>query len=148
MLEQICAYIHNYFYGDRYAGRFMITDGVLTAEYGVMLPLVEGQYIRICGSRFNDGVCQYGVTELTDETFEGVIWDMRPPRSFMTLVSEIEAWQEKYGDATSGPYQSESFGGYSYSLKTGSTASGQPDNNAGGWQGVFRSRLNEWRKLA
>ena len=150
MIEQICAFIHNYFYGDRYSGTFTITNGVLTVP-----GLINGQYFRICGSRLNDGVYQYPAQAaagkppiLKDETFNGVIWDMRPPKTFLTLVGEIETWQTKYGEATTGPYQSESFGGYSYSLKSGSTASGQADPNAGGWQGVFRSRLNEWRKIA
>ena len=150
MIEQICAFIHNYFYGDRYAGTFTITDAVLEVP-----GLIDGQYFRICGSRLNDGVYVYPAAPepgkppiLADETFEGVIWDMRPPKSFLTLVGEIEAWQAKYGEAVSGPYQSESFGGYTYSLKSGTSASGQADNSAGSWQGVFKSRLNEWRKLA
>ena len=150
MIEQICAFIHNYFYGDRYAGTFTITNGVLTVP-----GLINGQYFRICGSRLNDGVYQYPAQAaagkppiLQDETFDGVIWDMRPPKSFLTLVGEIEAWQTKYGDEVSGPYQSESFDGYSYTLKSGSSTNGQFDPNASNWRGVFRSRLNEWRKLA
>lgn len=149
MIEQVCAFIHNFFYGDRYAGTFTITGGVLNVP-----GLVNGQYFRICGSRFNDGVYIYPATPepgkpqiLTDETFDGVIWDMRPPKSFLALVSDISDWNEKYGEAVSGPYQSESFNGYSYSLK-GTTGNGQQDANAAGWQGVFRARLNEWRKLA
>ena len=102
MIEQICAFIHNYFYGDRYSGTFTIADSVITPTPG----LINGQYFRICGSRMNDGVYQYPVTGLTDETFTGVIWDMRPPKSFLSLVTDIEAWQQKYGDAVSGPYQS------------------------------------------
>lgn len=143
MLEQICAFIHNFFYGDRYSGTFTIENGVLTVD-----GLIDGQYFRICGSRLNDGVYKYHVDELTDETFTGVVWDMRPPKSFLTLAEEIEAWQTKYGDATKGPYQSESFGGYSYSLKTGTNASGGQDSNAGSWQGIFKSQLNQYRKLA
>lgn len=150
MLEQICAFIHNFFYGDRYSGTFTIENGVLEVP-----GLINGQYFRICGSRLNDGVYQYPATPeqgkppiLLDETFTGVVWDMRPPKSFLTLAQEIEAWQTKYGAATQGPYQSESFGGYSYTLKSGSTSNGQNDSSAAGWQGVFRSRLNEWRKLA
>jgi hypothetical protein len=143
VLEQICAFIHNFFYGDRYAGTFTIADGILTVD-----GLIDGQYFRICGSRLNDGVYRYGVDQLTDETFTGVVWDMRPPKSFLTLAEEIEAWQTKYGEATQGPYQSESFGGYSYTLKNGGTRNGgQADADASTWRGVFRSRLNEWRKL-
>lgn len=143
MLEQICAFIHNFFYGDRYSGTFTISNGTLTVP-----GLINGQYFRICGSRLNDGVYQYPADDLTDETFTGVIWDMRPPKAFLNLVTEIEAWVAQYGDAVSGPYQSESFGGYSYSLKTGTNASGGQDSNAGSWQGVFRPQLNQWRKLA
>jgi len=143
MLEQICAFIHNYFVGDRYAGTFTISGGTLNVD-----GLTYGQYFRICGSKLNDGVYQYPANDLADEVFEGVIWDMRPPRAFMTLVSEIEAWQAKYGEYVSGPYQSENFKDYSYTLKTGSTSSGHLDPDASTWRGVFRSRLNEWRKLA
>ena len=143
MLEQICAYIHNFFVYGRYSGTFTIENGELVLD-----ALVPGQYFRICGSRLNDGVYKYPADGLSDETFDGVIWEMRPPRSFIALAEEIEAWQAKYGDAVSGPYQSESFGGYSYTLKSGSNASGGTDNTAAGWQGVYKSRLNQWRKLA
>lgn len=142
VLEQICAYIHNYFVHGVIQGTFTISDGTLDIP-----GIVEGQYIYISGSRMNDGVYTYPVTGLTDETFTGEIWDMRPPRAFMTLVDDIANWQTQYGAAVSSPYQSESFGGYSYSLKSGTTASGQQDNSASGWQGVFRTRLNQWRKI-
>ena len=140
MIEQVCAYIHNYFHGDRYAGRFTIDDGVLTVD-----GLVTGQYFQICGSRFNDGVYQYGMDSFTDETFDGVIWDMRPPKLFLALVDEITAWNEKYGEIAMGPYSSESFGGYSYTKA-------QSYANAGGgmqstWQAVFEPQLKQWRKL-
>lgn len=143
MIEQICAFIHNFFVAKTYTGTFTISGGALTVD-----GLVEGQYIYIKGSRFNDGVCQYGVDELQDETFEGEVWDMRPPRAFVRLAGEIEDWVTKYGDTVSGPYQSESFGGYSYSLKTGSNGNGNYDSTAAGWQGIFKSQLNQYRKLA
>lgn len=143
MLEQICAFIHNFFHGDRYAGTFKVENGTLAVD-----GLVNGQYFRICGSHMNDGVYQYPPYGLYDETFNGVIWEMRPPKMFLDLVAEIEAWNAKYGEAVSGPYQSESFGGYSYTLKSRATASGQPDNSASSWQGAFKPSLNQWRKLA
>lgn len=141
MLEQICAFIHNYFVGDRYSGTFSITDGTLTID-----GLVDGQYFRICGSRLNDGVYQYPVSGLTDETFTGVVWEMRPPKLFLSLVDEIEAWNEKYADTMNSPYSSESFGGYSYSKAQGYASAG--GGMMSSWQAIFGSRLNEWRKLA
>ena len=143
MIEQICAFIHNFFVAAKIRGTFTISGGSL-----IVPGLVIGQYYRINGSRLNDGVYQYGIGQLTDETFTGEIWDMRPPKSFLTLCTEIAAGVTKYGDTINGPYQSESFGGYSYSLKSGTTASGQPDNTASSWQGVFKSQLNQYRKLA
>lgn len=144
MIEQICAFIHNFFVAEKISGTFTISGGSLTVP-----GLVTGQYYRINGSRLNDGVWQYGQeTDLSDETFTGEIWDMRPPRSFLTLCTEIAAWVAQYGSVVNGPYQSESFGGYSYSLKSGTTASGQADNTAGSWQGVFKTQLNQYRKLA
>ena len=141
MLEQICAFIHNYFVGDRYSGTFSITDGTLTID-----GLVDGQYFRICGSRLNDGVYQYPVSGLTDETFDGIIWDMRPPKSFLDLASEISDWQTKYGTAAAGPYQSESFNGYSYNKASATDASGKSVPVT--WQTTFGPYLNHWRKLA
>lgn len=141
MLEQICAFIHNFFYGDRYAGTFTIENSTLTVD-----GLISGQYFRICGSRLNDGVYKYGVDTLTDETFDGVIWDMRPPKSFLALVADIEAWQQKYGGVTQGPYQSESFNGYSYNKGSATDASGKSVPVT--WQTTFAPYLNQWRKLA
>lgn len=141
MLEQICAFIHNYFVHDRHSGTFTISNGSITLPF-----LVVGQYFRICGSRFNDGVYTYPADELTDETFSGVIWDMRPPRSFLALVSDIEAWNEKYGETANSPYSSESFGGYSYTKSQGYASS--DESVLSSWQSIYKPRLNEWRKLA
>ena len=141
MIGQVCAFIQNFFYGDRFSGTFTISGGTMTVP-----GLLTGQYFRICGSRMNDGVYQYPPTGLTDETFTGVVWDMRPPKSFLDLVSEITTWQTQYGAATQGPYQSESFNGYSYSKGTATDASGKSVPVT--WQTTFGSRLNEWRKLA
>ena len=76
---------------------------------------------------------------MTGETFDGVVWALAVPKSVISLADEIAAWNEKNG--TPGPYTSESFGGYSYSKAT--NASGV----AVGWQDVFKSRLNAWRRI-
>lgn len=148
MLEQICSFIHNYFDADRYGRTYTHKTGEFTIEDGGMsLPfLAEGQYYRIIGSRFNDGVYRYGVDALTDETFEGEVWEMRPPKSFLSLVTDIEAWQGKYGDAADSPYQSENvIGVYSYQLKTSGLTTGTFE---GGWQQTYKTQLNEWRKIS
>lgn len=139
MLEQVLMHLKNWFLvpGGIHEGTYTIEDG------GIALPfLANGQYFRICGSVFNDGLYQYPATDLKAETFEGTVWALAVPQAVIELATEIEAWQKKNGDASVSPYQSESFGGYSYSKATDSASGG-----AVTWKTAFRSRLNAWRKL-
>ena len=99
--------------------------------------LQDGQYFRILGSVYNDGVYQYPAV-LTDEVFEGQIWAMRVPPAFIALSGEIDEYIAKNAES---PYTSESFGGYSYTKATGE--SGAPLT----WREAFASRLNAWRKI-
>ena len=138
MLEQVLMNIRNWFpvKGGIHSGTFTIKDG------GIALPfLADGQYFRICGSVFNDGLHQYNVLDLVDETFTGTIWALAIPKAVIELADEIQKWQEKNGEAASGIYQSESFGGYQYSKQT------EPDGGQVTVWSVFRKRLNQWRKL-
>jgi hypothetical protein len=106
--------------------------------------LKDGQYYRIVGSALNDGVYKHGTddTDLADEEFFGAVWAMRVPRDFVALCEEIQAWESTNGEALSGPYSSESFGGYSYSKATGS------DGGAYTWRDQFKNRLNAYRRLS
>lgn len=142
MLEQILDYIHNYFERDIVDGSFTISGGSMTLDF-----LQDGQYFRIYGSVFNDGVHRYPANNLTDETFTGQIWAMAVPPAVIALADEITTWIDKYGDAMNSPYQSESFGGYSYSKGSGQNSSNNSSNPAD-WRVVFGSRLNHWRKIA
>lgn len=142
MLEQTLDYIHNYFERDIVDGSFTISDGSVVLDF-----LQDGQYFRICGSVFNDGVHKYPANDLTDETFTGQIRAMAVPPAVIALADEITAWIDKYGDAMNSPYQSESFGGYSYSKGSGQNSSNN-SNNPADWRVVFGSRLNHWRKIA
>lgn len=140
MLNEICAELNNYFVKDMYHGKFKIENGVLICD-----KLVEGQYFRIIGSLFNDGIYQYSLpnTLLIDEIFEGTVWSMAVPKEILDLNMDIEAWMEKYKEVAESPYQSESFAGYSYTKKQ--AVAGTPDKQT--WQGAFKSRLNRWRKI-
>lgn len=138
MLTELCAELRNYFEvpNGRHFGNFEISGGsIAPLDF-----LQEGQYFRIVGSVFNDGVYQYPATSLTDEVFEGAVWAMAVPPTLIALAAEIEAYNESDAGKPS-PYASESFGGYSYTKAT--DASGAPI----GWQKAFASRLNKWRKL-
>lgn len=138
MLDEILSYLNNYFVDRKEIrlGTWTIREGTISLDW-----VKDGQYIRISGSDLNDGVYQYPPTGLTDETWYGSIWPLSIPPALLSLVSEIEEWVERYGDAVSGPYSSESFGGYTYSKSTGE------DGTTTSWQDVFASRLVGWRKI-
>ena len=142
MLTELCQELRNWFDLERHTGTFEITGGNLTADF-----LREGQYFRIMGSIFSDGVHQYPAADLPDETFEGAVWALAIPKAVISLSAEIDTWQTKYGGAdgvATSPFASESFGGYSYSKATFSSPGG---SGAATWQTVFKSRLNAWRKM-
>ena len=139
MLEQVLMHLNNWFLvsGGIHEGTYTIEDGGITLPF-----LANGQYFRICGSVFNDGLHQYPASDLKAETFDGSVWALAVPQAVIDLAAEIEAWQKKNGDASVSPYQSESFGGYSYSKSTDSASGG-----AVTWHSAFRGRLNNYRKL-
>lgn len=141
MLTELCQYLKNWFVvndRDKHFGKFEISGGKIAPLFN----LQEGQYFRIVGSVFNDGVHQSTDT-LTDEApFEGAIWLMRIPKAVLDLDKDIDDWVKANTGAINSPYQSESFGGYSYTKASGNTSSGLI-----GWQSQFADRLNRWRKI-
>lgn len=146
MLTQVCQYLRNWFERTKYIGDFTITNGELTYGDGSTLPLLTGQYYRIVGSILNDGVHQMGEEEpLKDESFTGAVWSMAVPPDLVELADDIDKWSRANAAAINSPYQSESFGGYSYSMRDSASSGGQ---SAGiSWQSQFAARLAPWRKI-
>lgn len=155
MLQEILQYLHNPFtmndLGQPHheeSGEFVIgDDGMLSLPF-----LLDGQRFMIVGSMLNDGVYTYHAgaiqnddddaeADLKPETFDGCIYAMAIPPAVIAISAEIVDWKNKYGAVVDSPYQSESFGGYSYSKASDATGS------AGGWQQVFGKRLKAWRKI-
>lgn len=144
MIGEICKYLNNYFVKDRadiVFANFEVVDGSFTVESRLDDYLQEGQFFRIVGSVFNDGVYQYPANDLHDEMFCGALWPMNVPPEVVTLASEITAWlaDDVVQKVSDSPYASESWGGYSYSKETGS-------DGTFSWQSHFAARLNPWRK--
>lgn len=135
MMNQVLKHLKNWFVapnGVRY-GTFTVEDG------GIDLPFLQpGQYFRIIGSVFNDGVYSYPASTLKEETFSGAVCALAIPAEVVDLANEIAQWQEKNSNAVSSPFQSESYEGYSYTKKPGDET---------GWSGAFSDRLKQWRKL-
>ena len=138
MLTEICAELRNW---------FVVPNGVHIQTYtisgGSIAPLdflQEGQYFRIIGSVFNDGVHQYPASDLTDEVFHGAVWAMAVPPTLIALAAEIEEYNKSDAGKAS-PYISENFGGYGYTKATGS------NGKVLTWKSVFADALNRYRKL-
>ena len=149
MLSEVCREIRNWFDKSRYIGDFVIANGTITSRNDGTMGLQDGQYFRIIGSVFNDGIYQYPATDLHDESFEGAVWALAIPKEIIDLSNDIDAWVAKYATVDSvnmSPYNSESFGGYSYS-KSGGGSSSDSAHPSGTWKTVFADRLNRWRKI-
>lgn len=148
MLTEICNYLKNWFNENQpiYYGKFKIENGVIRSVTDGDMGIITGQYFRINGSVLNDGV--YTLDDvLEDEEFEGSVWLMAVPKDVRETASEVQEWLELYGGIDSqamSPFQSESFGGYSYS-KGGSSATSSSSNPT--WQSVFADKLARYKKL-
>lgn len=143
-ITDFCSEIHNWFETEKHFGTFTIKDG----EIQDIDEFVQyGQYYRIVGSVFNDGVYQYPATGALSETFTGAIWAMAVPPAALALAEKIQEWETKYGnsEAANSPFQSESFGGYSYSKGYNSLANG--GDTTVSWQKQFRTQLKRYRKI-
>ena len=144
MLNELCMELKNFFdkAQPKFFGTIVIENGMITNEQ-FLAAIKPNQYFRIVGSILNDGVyCFKDELILEDETFDGAIWLMAIPKDFLALAKEIEKWQEQYAGALNSPFQSESFGGYSYSK-----ASGKNGGGAVTWQDAFATRLNLYRRI-
>lgn len=148
MLEEVMRYVNNrfdrngdgFYYGSIY-GTFTVADGTLEAD-----GLSEGQYFWVEGSTFNDGLHYYHDGDMRDEVFKGRIVKLVVPSSFVNLADEIASWLETYSKEIGGPYESESFGGYTYKLAEGGVQGNESPATA--WQVKFGARLRPYRKLS
>jgi hypothetical protein len=139
-ITDFCAEVHNWFDFKRSFGVFTIKDGSLIVD-----DMLNGQFFRIIGSVFNDGVYQYPASNLKDETFDGAVWYMAVPPDAIALMADMSEWEIKNADILQSPYSSESFGGYSYTKASGNASAG-----SGGQITVFSQfadRLKRYRKV-
>lgn len=147
-LTELCQELRNWFDRNRYIGHITLdADGGVFCN-GVAVGLLEGQYYRVIGSVFADGVHKYPDTETVEESFDGAVWAMAIPEPVINLAAEIAEWREKYEAVDSfsmSPFTSETVG--SYSRSKGAMSAGSGASNAANWQSAFAARLNAWRKI-
>ena len=142
MLTEICAELRNYFEvpNGRHLGKFEISGGsIAPLDF-----LQDGQYFRIIGSVFNDGVHQYPASDLTDEVFNGAVWAMAVPPAIIALATDEKDLKDrikKFAEKELG-YASESYpNGYSYSNYTNLPVGIQQEIID------IERRKRQWRKL-
>ena len=152
MLQEVLESINNYFVPLHAEKRtYTISDGRITPDFGAQ----EGDKILICMSRRNDGVYTWhadGIGNdddkkaagLQDETFAGTIRVCSVPPALLALSGEISQWVENNSAVLSSPMASESFNGYSYTLKSGGGAGGSGPLT---WRDQFAKQLDRWRCL-
>ena len=142
-LTELCQEMRNWFDRARYIGHITIDESGDVFCNSVKVGLLEGQYYRVIGSVFSDGVHIYPDSDTRAESFDGAVWAMAVPPDFLALVQEIEDWNTNARPKMLGPYSSEnlSSSGYSYQRQSAE------DMAKADYKTVFGARLNKWRKL-
>ena len=146
-LTELCAELRNYF--DRglpkYFGKIEIKDGQI--EVDSKIDLAAGQYFRVAGSVFNDGVHQYPDYDMIDEVYHGSVRAMAVPPTVVALCEEMDAWEKNYAKEVEKPYSSEAISGvYSYTKAQGGSANGGSSPTVTAFD-IFARKLNKWRKI-
>lgn len=143
MLEELLRTLNNWFEKDSLVGDFKVSGGALLVPDGF---LKDGQYLRVIGSTFNDGLSCWPVSDMVDEEFSGEVQALAIPPAVISLSKEIEEWVLSNKKTLDAPYSSESFLGYSYS-KEGVSVPQSGSYASSGWRAHFRDQLNQWRRL-
>ena len=152
LLEQVLWHIHNWFPRETVKGSCSIVGGSLPASFED--EMLEGQWYRIEGRYLNDGLHQHPADDLEDEDFDATITLLSIPKALLNLVEEIEEWVDDNAEADraarKGVYQSESFGGYTYTRRadTRSQSGSGTSPSLTGWKAAFAADLNAWRKIS
>ena len=148
-LTELCQELKNWFVRGTYTGTIELADDGQICCDGKPIPILEGQYYRLKGSVFSDGIHLHPEFDLPQETFPGTVWTMAVPKPVLILAQDISDWREKYESiesAAMSPFTSEQVPNYSYSKSNNNSSSGE-NGGVSGWKSVFASRMNAWRKI-
>lgn len=128
----------NHFVRAKETGAWRVSGGRLTPEGTAG----AGEWIALEGSLHNDGVylvAQDGTLPgAVDEGWNGTLWHLAPPKSFLALCEDIRRYDEAH--PASG-LKSEQFGAYGYVAASGT--GGAPLT----WESVYAAALSPWRRM-
>ena len=163
MLNKVLRYLNNYFmntklvqtgtgfiYDRQYEYNkeisFTATDTINGDFEGTY---IAGEYVRIQGSRINDGVYKVSANNNTSLTIDTDIKAVKTegavsvliskcyiPDELIDLVSDISSWVDN--NSVDG-VASESIDDYSITYDS--------NTSSGGWQGAFQGKLSQYKKL-
>lgn len=144
-MEFIMQEINNYFYKTVEKNEFSINDSKIKVK-GNYFP---DQFVKIENSIMNDGIYKVlnfedGFVEINggiNEKFEGCIYGLAIPKSFLELIEEIEEYQKLNPTSKSNVISESYLNGYSYTMTTNS------NGQISGWQDVFKSKLDTYRRV-
>lgn len=118
-MNEIMRKCNNYFYSFKERGKYTIANNTITVRGKYR----AGNYIRIMGSMFNDGIYEVvgflnGVVSVADELFNeevelGTICSLVPPQDFKDIVARIVEAKREYKPKE---YTSQSVEGYSETI--------------------------------
>ena len=134
----------NYFANSYLEADFTIHEGIVATQTGIRLEEIAlaGQYVAISGSVLNDDVYlvkeDYTLEAVGDETFEGRLHLLRPPRGFLDLCESIAVFEAKTPVSA---VASETFGNYHRTMVTGE------NGVVLGWKEAFATQLNSYRRM-
>lgn len=137
-LNKICREVKNWF---ETPSQRLATYAITGGNIADLDFIKDGQYYRVIGSIFNDGVHRKGDVDdvLQDEIFRGVVVGMSVPPEVIALTEEVKAYIEDDANAPTA-ITSESVGGHSVSR---AVKDGVPIL----WTDIFSKSLAPWRKM-
>ena len=113
MLTRICRYLKNWFVKETHLGTITVTDGNVFCN-GSEIEMQEGQLFALVRTNYVYGSYAYG-DEIDDSEFDGAVWLMDVPKDVLDVAEAMTEWETaNSGTEATSPFQSESFGGYSY----------------------------------
>ena len=148
LAEEVLSHLHNWFARDSFVlTSVSFSDNGQPDEISERIP--KGVFYRVQGSYLNDGLHRSGEPSdmFQEESADRVkVSVLSIPKALLSIIDEIEAWENQYGEVAQGPFFSEEFGGYKYEIR-GYSSYGAASSNMSGWRLAFNNRLNPWRRM-
>lgn len=151
-VDEVLGYLNNYFVDSYLPGAtvdFDADSSTIIFEDGIDEDeVIADQYVRIEGSKLNDGVFKISEVGTDEVVVDGTLIDeedayvffyaLAIPPTLLSLITEMQTWETDHPSGNEN-VQSESLGPHSITYANSGSGSGIFGN--------FSSRLKRWRKV-